>query len=444
MKHIITASCFLLLLTSCSITKKISKKAHAIVLTDSALLNANVGISIYEPDAQQYWYNHNGEKYFVPASNTKIPTCYAAMKYLGDSLVGLRYSETDTAVFIQGTGDPSFLMDEFKIQPANDYLQNIKKPIYLTTNNWKEERWGSGWNWTDFAEDYCQERSVLPMYYNTVSFATKYMGSYVNNTTLIVTPTFFNNLWKNAGADLGKIDSNAKLDKALNANVFYLSKSKNVFKKTSFSFTTGDTTTCSLLKSIYNYKFSVSNISQLPTTNVSFTKIHSQPTDSILKPMMHRSDNFFAEQSLLMVSNEKLGYMNDAAIIDYIKKNDFIGIPQMPRWVDGSGLSRYNMFTPQSLVWILNKMKNEFGMERIKNVFATGGEGTISNYYKNSTGFIFAKTGTLSNHAALSGFLYTKKGKFLIFSVLTSGYQGSATPVRKAVEKFLTSLREKY
>jgi serine-type D-Ala-D-Ala carboxypeptidase/endopeptidase (penicillin-binding protein 4) len=158
--------------------------------------------------------------------------------------------------------------------------------------------------------------------------------------------------------------------------------------------------------------------------------------------MMHRSDNFFAEQSLLMVSNEKLGYMNDEAIIDYIKKNDFVGIPQMPRWVDGSGLSRYNMFTPQSLVWVLNKMKNEFGMVRLKNVLATGGEGTLSSLYKNINGFIFAKTGTLSNHVALSGFLYTKKNKLLIFSILTSGYQGSANPVRKAVEKFLVNLRE--
>ena len=49
---------------------------------------------------------------------------------------------------------------------------------------------------------------------------------------------------------------------------------------------------------------------------------------------------------------------------------------------DGSGLSRYNLFTPQDFVTILNKMKNEFGMERIKNIFPTGGAGTISSYYK--------------------------------------------------------------
>ena len=46
-------------------------------------------------------------------------------------------------------------------------------------------------------------------------------------------------------------------------------------------------------------------------------------------------------------------------------------------------LSRYNLFTPQDLVSILNKMKNEFGMERVKGLFPTGGQGTLANYYIN-------------------------------------------------------------
>src|SRR5688572_22466699 len=80
-----------LLLASCSVQKKIAKSANKEVLDIPALQTAHVGISIYEPAANKYWYDHQGDKYFVPASNTKIPTCYAAMKYLGDSLVGLRY-----------------------------------------------------------------------------------------------------------------------------------------------------------------------------------------------------------------------------------------------------------------------------------------------------------------------------------------------------------------
>jgi D-alanyl-D-alanine carboxypeptidase/D-alanyl-D-alanine-endopeptidase (penicillin-binding protein 4) len=174
------------------------------------------------------------------------------------------------------------------------------------------------------------------------------------------------------------------------------------------------------------------------------TPIHSQPTDSLLKPMMHRSDNFFAEQSLLMVSNEMMGVMNDEKIIDTLLKTDFKDLPQKPRWADGSGLSRYNLFTPQDFVTILNKMKNEFGMERIKVILPTGGEGTISSYYKADSGYIYAKTGTLSGVVAFSGFLYTKKGKLLIFSTLVNNHQSSAIEVRRAVANFIQGIRNKY
>src|SRR6476661_3184803 len=84
-------SSVLYILSSCSLQKQISKSVSPFILNDSSLKTAHVGISIYEPAANKYWFNYQGEHYFTPASNTKIPTCYAAMKYLGDSLVGLKY-----------------------------------------------------------------------------------------------------------------------------------------------------------------------------------------------------------------------------------------------------------------------------------------------------------------------------------------------------------------
>ncbi len=145
-----------------------------------------------------------------------------------------------------------------------------------------------------------------------------------------------------------------------------------------------------------------------------------------------------------MASNEHLGFMSDEKIIDTLLKTDLKDVPQKPRWVDGSGLSRYNLFTPMDFVHILNKLKNEFGWERIKNILPTGGTGTLSSYYKKEAGFIYAKTGTLSNNCALSGYIITKKGRFLIFSVLANSYISAATPVRRAVERFLIGIREKY
>ena len=178
--------------------------------------------------------------------------------------------------------------------------------------------------------------------------------------------------------------------------------------------------------------------------SITYKAIHSQPTDSILKPMMHRSDNFFAEQTLLMVSNEKLGVMNDEKIIDTLLKTDFKGLPQKPKWVDGSGLSRYNLITPQDFVWVLTKMKNDFSWQRITTIMATGNEGTLSNYYKNLSDKIYAKTGTLSNQVALSGYLITKQNKTLVFSILVNNHLASATAIRRGVEKFLNSVWDKY
>src|SRR5258708_10459352 len=88
-----------LIFTSCSLQIQISKSATRLIINDSSLRSAHVGISIFEPATNKYWYNYQGDHYFVPASNTKIPTCYAAMKYLGDSLIGILKTENDTAIF---------------------------------------------------------------------------------------------------------------------------------------------------------------------------------------------------------------------------------------------------------------------------------------------------------------------------------------------------------
>jgi len=139
-----------------------------------------------------------------------------------------------------------------------------------------------------------------------------------------------------------------------------------------------------------------------------------------------------------------LGTMNDAKIIDTLLKTDFKDLPQKPRWVDGSGLSRYNLFTPEDFVFILNKMRTDFGMDRIKRILATGNEGTLEGRFIADSNYIYAKTGTLSGVVSLSGFLYTQKNKLLIFSVLVNNHNASASSIRKAVELFIEGIRKEY
>jgi D-alanyl-D-alanine carboxypeptidase/D-alanyl-D-alanine-endopeptidase (penicillin-binding protein 4) len=89
-------------------------------------------------------------------------------------------------------------------------------------------------------------------------------------------------------------------------------------------------------------------------------------------------------------------------------------------------------------------MKNQFAWERIQAIFPTGDDGTLAGLYKNYAGKIYAKTGTLSNTVALSGFITTNKGKELVFSVLVNAHQSSASTIRKSIEQLITNIIETY
>ncbi len=429
---LVLAACFIFLIASCSIQKQIAKEAKQDILTNADFMPAHVGISIYDPSTQQYLYNYQADKFFVPASNTKLFSCYAAMKYLGDSLVALRYVDKgDGVVEVEANGDASFLHPDFKNQPALDFLKKQHK-ILLTDENWKDNALGAGWAWDDYNSDYLAERSMMPVYGNVVSFSKK--------ENFKAVPSYFQKPLEEAVANT---KGGFSIKREYGSNQFTLRPSANKFTAVDIPFyTSGNQVLLQLLNDTLQNKVALVHfkIDRLPDV----VKLYSQPTDSLLKIMMHRSDNFFAEQSLLMVSNERLGFMNTAKMIDTLLKTDLSDLPQKPKWVDGSGLSRYNLFSPQDFVSILTKMKNEFSWARITDILETGGSGTISSYYKNYAGRIYAKTGSLSNHIALSGYITTKKGKQLIFSVLVNAHQTSPTNIRKGVEKFLTAVMDKY
>mgnify|MGYP000843968312 CR=1 FL=1 len=423
---------FILLLSSCKVAQQtqVNQSTKPVFLDSAIFAPAHVGIAVYEPATNTYLYNYQAEKYFIPASNTKIFTCYAAMKHLGDSLVGLLYNEDDGEYTVQFTGDPTLLHSDFKLHPVMQFFQKNKN-VTVVKSNWKDERWGNGWAWNDFDADYMAERSAAPIYGNVVNFSKK--GNQIH---------VFPKLFKDSLTLYGNVQTgNFSIDRSFNNNNFLLKNSKRKFSNTEIPFVTSEALSVALLEDTLLNTINYLDVETVSQAN--WKKCYSQPTDSMLKPMMHRSDNFYAEQGLLMVGQALSGELNDAKTIDSLMKTDFANMPNKPRWVDGSGLSRYNLISPMDFVWVLNKMKQEINWNRITAIFPTGNTGTLNGYYKNYVGKIYAKTGTLSNHVALSGFIKTNSGKELIFSVLVNSHQTAASNIRRAVEAFLTDIIEK-
>ncbi len=162
---------------------------------------------------------------------------------------------------------------------------------------------------------------------------------------------------------------------------------------------------------------------------------------------MHLSDNFVAEQLLLLCSSTRQDTLSTEWTIDYVTENYLADLPDRPLWVDGSGLSRYNMQTPRTMIAVLQKVDSLLSDERIRTIFPAGGvSGTVEDWYSNpgQKPYVFAKTGTLSGKHCLSGFLYTQRGRKLIFSFMHNNYVTSSSVFKVEMERILRMIYEEY
>jgi D-alanyl-D-alanine carboxypeptidase/D-alanyl-D-alanine-endopeptidase (penicillin-binding protein 4) len=427
--------------TACSVQQKLQKAANQNILEAGNLSGAHIGIHVYDPASNASLFSYQSNKYFVPASNTKIVTCFAAMQYLGDSVLAAQIASTDSGMHVYASGDPTFLQPEYATHPLLNVLKTTNK-IYLHTPSFTAKPFGQGWSWDDYDASYMPSRSAFPMYGNVVRIAK-------NAGQLTVTPSFFKDSIKGVNTTINK---GFGVSRQMASNQFLVQPTAGNNTLEEIPYRTSNWTTAPLVleasllsEALGGTKVIALDAARETNAPAAATKIYSRPLDSLLKPLMHRSDNFYAEQALLMVGKGLHQSFDDKKTIAYLLANDLSDLAQKPTWVDGSGLSRYNLFTPENFTSILHKMYKAYSFERLQNIFPTGGEagGTLSSNYKNLNGKIFAKTGTLSGQVALSGYLITKKGKTLIFSVLVNNHTTTASNVRKAVEQFIQVLYSK-
>ena len=114
---------------------------------------------------------------------------------------------------------------------------------------------------------------------------------------------------------------------------------------------------------------------------------------------------------------------------------------------DGSGLSRYNYVTTNALVTLLTRMwKND----ALRGPFAAAlpvaaHDGTLSNRMKNTwlDAHVQAKTGTISNVRSLSGYLETKSGERIVFSIIGNHFTAPSSQIDAIAEKALALVADR-
>ena len=415
---------------ACNATKVSMKSVYRKLNESPVFVHNHTGFSLYDISEKKTLLEHNADRYFIPASNTKLFTFYASLKLLGDSIPAFHYQISGDSLIFWGTGDPSFLNPDLPQSKAFDFLKNRPEKLYFSNDNFTGSFFGNGWSWDDYNDYYAAEISSFPIHGNIVRFT----GNKEN--TLKITPNFFSEKTYNWSKS-----ATFSVQRDLGANLFSYPAGKVIHPNygQDVPFKTGVEVITALLTDTLKKEVILISKPLEKTAKI----FYSLPADSLYKRMLHVSDNMIAEQLMLLNSNALSIDLNTAISIDSVKKKYLFDLPDSPKWVDGSGLSRQNLFTPRSIVALLNKIYEIVPEERLFKLLPVAGKsGTLKNLMKTDDPFIFAKSGSLNNNYCLSGFLTTKKGKTLIFSVMNNNFVNSTSDIRKEVIKILQEIHD--
>jgi D-alanyl-D-alanine carboxypeptidase/D-alanyl-D-alanine-endopeptidase (penicillin-binding protein 4) len=111
---------------------------------------------------------------------------------------------------------------------------------------------------------------------------------------------------------------------------------------------------------------------------------------------------------------------------------------------DGSGLSRYNYITPETMVAILAHIEHD---DRLKNQFeatlpVAGRDGTLENRLRGTSadGNARVKTGSLTNVRAMAGYVRSADGDTLAFAVFANNYENSSSVITAAFDEIVARM----
>ncbi len=399
-----------------------------------AFKNSFHGLCVYDMENKKYLYRNNDEKYFTPASTTKLFTLFAAVKLLPKKVPALYYTLRKDSLIFWGAADGSLLYDNFTDSTAIKFLRGRKEKLYFSASNFDDERFGDGWTWDDYLYDYSPEKSALPIYGNLATFKVSNEGN-----TMEVEPPYF--------ADQTKKDPAAKTPvfRKYERNDFTYRMKNGTY---SLPFKTSAELSAYLLGGAVKKEIKVIDY-PLPADVKTLEGVN---LDDLLKKMLEESDNFLAEHLLLASSGriaENNYSMSAPKVIKHLLNLDLADLPQAPNWVDGSGLSRANLMTPQDMVVLLTKIYKTFdkekgGEKRLFSLLPMPGEGTLKSTVGMYPFTLYAKTGTLSNNHNLCGYIVTKSGKKIAFSFMNNHYTVQNSDIKKEMGKILTDLYNKY
>jgi D-alanyl-D-alanine carboxypeptidase/D-alanyl-D-alanine-endopeptidase (penicillin-binding protein 4) len=157
------------------------------------------------------------------------------------------------------------------------------------------------------------------------------------------------------------------------------------------------------------------------------------------------SQNLHAELALRAVGKER-GAANSLEAALAAEKTFLLSIgldKEEFQLNDGSGMSGQNLVSPRAVSKLLLWTQRQPWADQFRQTLPLAGEdGTLDDRFRNSVAKdrVWAKTGTLRDTNALSGFAETMSGRKLVFAILVNHHRLTSSGAKKVVDHMLEVL----
>ncbi len=340
---------------------------------------ALVGVKVVSLDKGVVLYERNAQCRFVPASSLKLFTAAAALEQLGADDRFETMVKVDGVIdkgvvkgncYLVGSGDPSLKGTDFIGLVEGMDVREIQGDLILDMSCFEDGPMGPGWMWDEEPGYWCVPLSALNVEHNFVG------GAVVTQPELLAA-TLFKELLDRKGILLrGEL----KLGRA-------------------------------------------------PEGSVCLTRHFSEPMSELIKVVLQNTDNLYSNCIFKRMGGS---WEKGRKSVESFMR-DVIGLDvEKMRIVDGSGLSRYNLASPDQMMTFLKRMhSNRF----LKTALPVGGEvGTLKRRMLSFRGRVAAKTGSMTGVSSLCGFVTTETGEELAVAIFVNGYMKEGREIKVKLE----------
>lgn len=431
------------------------------ILASPTLAGGVTGAMVCRADTGAVLYAHDADTRLLPASNRKLFTAASALCLLGPSFRArtevLAAAKPDATGVVQGTlylrgGGDGLLsavdLDALAVALAGQGVKRIDGNVAGDGSRFTDGPYGFGWEWDDFSDEEFPQISGLEVNEGVLAVHLA-AGSAVGDpvTVTLTPPTDYVSLVVSAKTGAKDAVNNCAAERPWDKNYFRVSGTLPVGQTLDVNVPVKDPDrlAATLFRAaLVRHGIAVTGLAvqgQTPAGAVTLAVHDGLPLSETLAKMNKPSDNLLAEcfvRLLSPVGSYDAGHALETPVFQKLGVDtDKIAL------VDGCGVGRRDFVTARSVANLLVGMHRRPDWKLYYDSLPIAGvDGTLKGRLKGTAAAnnVHAKTGTLSQVRALSGYLTGKDGRLYVFSVLMNNFPGKAKTAGDVQDAFVEEL----